>query len=171
MLENLRRGRQARNLTTKFRKFRISNRLPNRYFTKIDVGCPCIFETSSCGRSKFRVKTSRISQKQSSRLWTHWLCRKLDSIDDYRCLNESAHPNKFTARFRSSRRVQNKKSFVLFTVLLTSRSCFFKPCISTWASSSLASRLRIRPSRILVLSSIAVSLNKKLWYSVCVILL
>ena len=24
-----------------FRKFWISNRLPNRYFPKIDVGCPC----------------------------------------------------------------------------------------------------------------------------------
>ena len=25
-----------------FRKFQISNRLPNRYFPKIDVGCPCL---------------------------------------------------------------------------------------------------------------------------------
>ena len=25
-----------------FRKFWISNRLPNRYFPKIDVGCPCL---------------------------------------------------------------------------------------------------------------------------------
>ena len=25
-----------------FRKFEISDRLPNRYFPKIDVGCPCL---------------------------------------------------------------------------------------------------------------------------------
>ena len=38
---NPRRDRQARNFTTKmFQKFQISNRLPNRYFPKIDFGCP-----------------------------------------------------------------------------------------------------------------------------------
>ena len=41
MFENPRRGRQARNLQQIFRKFQISNRLPNRYFPKLDDGCPC----------------------------------------------------------------------------------------------------------------------------------
>ena len=40
MFENPRRGRQAR-------KFYISNCLPNRYFPKIDFGCPCHLITSS----------------------------------------------------------------------------------------------------------------------------
>jgi len=41
MFENLKRGRQARNFTTNVPKILwISNRLPNRYFPKIDVGCP-----------------------------------------------------------------------------------------------------------------------------------
>ena len=35
MFENLRRS-------SMFRKFSISNRPPNRYFPKTDVGCPCI---------------------------------------------------------------------------------------------------------------------------------
>ena len=37
MFENPREGRQARNFTA---NFQISNRLPNRYSPKIDVGCP-----------------------------------------------------------------------------------------------------------------------------------
>ena len=45
MFENPRGGREVRNFTTNvqqmFRKFQISNRLQNRYFPKIDVGCPC----------------------------------------------------------------------------------------------------------------------------------
>ena len=42
MFENPKRGRQARNFTTMFRKFYISNRLPHRYFLKIYVGCPWV---------------------------------------------------------------------------------------------------------------------------------
>ena len=41
MFENPRRGRQTRNFQQTFRKFQISNRLPNRYFPKIAFGCPC----------------------------------------------------------------------------------------------------------------------------------
>ena len=37
MFEKPRRGRQARNFTKN-----VPNRLPNRYFRKIDVGCPCL---------------------------------------------------------------------------------------------------------------------------------
>ena len=46
MFENPRRGRQARNFTKNVPKIQILdlNRLPNRYFLKIDVGCPwCLF--------------------------------------------------------------------------------------------------------------------------------
>ena len=43
MFENPRRGRQARNFTKNVPKIQISNRLPNRYFPKIDVGCPRLF--------------------------------------------------------------------------------------------------------------------------------
>ena len=42
MFENPKRGRQARNFTTMFRKFYISNRLPHRYFLKIYFGCPWV---------------------------------------------------------------------------------------------------------------------------------
>ena len=47
---------------------------------------------------------------------------------------------------------------------------FFRACIFTWASFSLASRLKIS-SQILVSSLIAVSLSMRLWYSVSVILM
>ena len=47
---------------------------------------------------------------------------------------------------------------------------FFRGCISTWASFSLASRLKIPSSQILVSFLIAVSLSMRLWYSVSVIL-
>ena len=40
IFENPRRGRQARNFTTNVGN--ILNRLPNRYFSKINVGCPCM---------------------------------------------------------------------------------------------------------------------------------
>ena len=40
MFENPRVGRQARNFTITVAKIYISNRLSNRYFPKIDVGCP-----------------------------------------------------------------------------------------------------------------------------------
>ena len=40
MFENPRRGRQARNFTTNVPKILDLNRLPNRYFWKIDIGCP-----------------------------------------------------------------------------------------------------------------------------------
>ena len=48
MFENPRGGRQARNFTT----IVISNRFPNRYFPKIDLGCPWLVLIQSCfGRS------------------------------------------------------------------------------------------------------------------------
>ena len=39
MFENPRRGRLARNFTTNVPKILDSNRLPNRYFAKIDIEC------------------------------------------------------------------------------------------------------------------------------------
>ena len=54
MFENRRRGRQAKILEKIFRKFQISNRLPNRYFPKIVVGCPCV-----------RTKTINVKQQLS----------------------------------------------------------------------------------------------------------
>ena len=40
MFENPRRGRQEKKFTTNVPKIPDSNRLPNRYFPKIAVGCP-----------------------------------------------------------------------------------------------------------------------------------
>ena len=63
MFENLRRGGQARNFTTNVPKildFKSSS--PNRYFPKIDVGCPCIFlrmsassKNESCDNEAFFI--------------------------------------------------------------------------------------------------------------------
>ena len=52
MFENPRRGRQARNFTTNVPKLhsRTSNRLLNRYFPKIDSGCPCLYNTRLSSR-------------------------------------------------------------------------------------------------------------------------
>ena len=41
MFENPRRGRKARNFTTNVPKILDLKSSPNRYFPKIDVGCPC----------------------------------------------------------------------------------------------------------------------------------
>ena len=46
MFKNHRRGRQARNFTINVPEILDLNCLPNRYFPKIDVGCPCV--TSLC---------------------------------------------------------------------------------------------------------------------------
>ena len=66
MFENPRRGRQARNFKQMFRKFQIANRLPNRYFPKIVVGCPCSDSTADSNGSKRRrlLLVSRIANVQ-----------------------------------------------------------------------------------------------------------
>ena len=42
MFENPRRGRQARNFTTNVPKILVLKSSSNRYFPKINVGCPCL---------------------------------------------------------------------------------------------------------------------------------
>ena len=53
MFEILGETGKQESLQQTFRKFEISNRLPNRYFPKIDVGCPC--ETRSVHTSLLRL--------------------------------------------------------------------------------------------------------------------
>ena len=47
VFENPRRGRQARNLRTKVSEFLDLNRLLNRYFPKLDLGCPWLLSRLS----------------------------------------------------------------------------------------------------------------------------
>ena len=51
-----------------FRKFQISNRLPKRYFPKIDVGCPCIGQGfKNCITRILPYFTKKVTSRSRSR--------------------------------------------------------------------------------------------------------
>ena len=69
-----------------FRKFQISNRLPDRYFPKIDVGCPCSLvktKTPHPARTERLLKNTKRHSKTPNlpRLSTRFRVQCLDAID------------------------------------------------------------------------------------------
>ena len=119
-----------------FRKFKISNRLPNKYFPKIVVGCPCKYKNRGEKKSRLLEKKSSISVKREST--NYHFVGKLKRCLIFRVVGHCIKSSHTSWGFWFTKHPPTRVSFLLLLFCL-----ILCVCVCPWLSKTLLFSSRV----------------------------